>query len=728
MTPNRHLAAWMMVCLLLGCFLLGPALAADPAKSPDAKAATAKKVEPKKADATKPKAKKAALKKEPAEAKPKAPKPKAAKAQPKKTEPKKAEPKKPDVAKAEPKKAEPSKPAPKSKGAYLSRLLRKTTQKVAAKEEKPEQKAPEKKTAAKDTKKTAAKETKKPGSKPAVVSTKRPVVVHLTLRGDYPEGPSTSGPFGEMKPSLGTLIEKFDALAEDKNVDAVVVEMENLELGGGKVNEVRQAIQRVRAGGKPVTALLTAADPGNYLIACACDEIVMAPSGMLVIPGVRAEVTFYKGLLDKIGVKADMIQMGKYKGAGEPYTRTGMSPPLRESFEAVVDDSYERLVAVVAKDRKLKDYKVKTLIDQGLFTASQAKKAGLVDRLLYTDQVFDELCRRFKASGVRVVTKYKNKGDAKEFSGVTGMMKLLQILVGGQPERISRTSKKVAVVYAVGPIIQGKSASGLFSGDALGSTTMVKTLREAAKDPTVVAIVLRIDSPGGSAIASDLIWREIVRIKKPVIASMGDVAGSGGYYIAMGADRIYAEPSTLTGSIGVIGGKMVTRGLYRKIGLSTTVISRGQNSGIFSSDQPFTPSERDAWVTSMKETYHQFVAKSAKGRKMKFDELEALAQGRIYSGSMAADNGLVDRIGTLHDAIAQAKKMAGVKKGQKIEILVLPKPKSLFEELFGDPSASMSEEARTAAKLLGPLADVELLQRLFAEPILTIMPYRVEMK
>ena len=243
--------------------------------------------------------------------------------------------------------------------------------------------------------------------------------------------------------------------------------------------------------------------------------------------------------------------------------------------------------------------------------------------------------------------------------------------------------------------------------------------------------MLRVDSPGGSAIASDLIWRETVRIKKPIIASMGNVAGSGGYYISVGADKILAEPSTLTGSIGVIGGKLILGKLYNKIGLTTEVISRGKNSGLLSSDKPFTPSEREAWLASMKEIYRQFVEKSAQGRKMPFDKLEKLAQGRIYTGNMAVANGLVDRLGTLHDAVAEAKKAAGVKDDEKVELLILPRPKSVFEQLFGDPEASMESAVRSAVKLTGladPLLEINLLRRLFAEPALTLMPYRVELK
>ena len=221
-------------------------------------------------------------------------------------------------------------------------------------------------------------------------------------------------------------------------------------------------------------------------------------------------------------------------------------------------------------------------------------------------------------------------------------MKFMEMMIGGKPSEKAGKKQKIAVVYAVGPIMEGKSSSSMFGGNVLGSTSLVAALRKAADNPKVAAIVLRIDSPGGSATASDLIWRETVRMKKPIIASMGDVAGSGGYYIAMGAKKIFAAPGTLTGSIGVIGGKLVFKGCTTNSGLNTEVISRGANSGALSSTKPFTPDERKAWTELLQETYHQFVSKAAEGRKMPYDKLEELAQGRVYTGQMAKKLGLID--------------------------------------------------------------------------------------
>ncbi len=611
----------------------------------------------------------------------------------------------------------------------------------AASEKKPEaaQAAADKKVEKKADKKTADAKKKKPREAKTVAKTqktekseeksvKKPVVVLLTLKGEYPEGAGSPGLFGELQPSLAALVQRIDAAAADKDVAAVWLKIEDLAIGRGKIYELRAAIARVRKAKKPVYAELTTADASAYLIAGSCDQIVMPPSGMLIIPGVRAEVTFFKGLLDKLGLKFEALQMGKYKGAAEPLTRSAMSEPLRESLTALLDDMYDDLVLTLAADRKMQDYKVKTLLDQGLFTAAAAKKAGLIDDVLYADQLQDAIEKFLKADEVEVVASYRKKRIDADFSGISGMMKLFGMFLGDKPSQAPGQKQKIAVVYAVGPIMEGKSRSDMFGDSSyVGSTTIVAALRKAADDDKVAAVVLRVDSPGGSATASDLIWRETVRIKKPVVASMGDVAGSGGYYIAMGAKKIIAAPGTLTGSIGVIGGKLVTGGLYGKLGITTEVISRGANSGAISSTQPFTPEERKAWTELLEETYRQFVGKAAEGRKMPFEKLDELAQGRVYTGRMAQKLGLVDSLGTLEDAIAAAKTAAGLKADAEVDLMVLPEPRSMFEQLFGDPAATTDLESLLPVDL-GILRQARLMRQLLAEPMLLWMPYGVEVK
>ncbi len=309
----------------------------------------------------------------------------------------------------------------------------------------------------------------------------------------------------------------------------------------------------------------------------------------------------------------------------------------------------------------------------------------------------------------------------------------MEAFSGGKKSEKSSSKQKIAVVYAVGEITEGKSHNGLFSGSSLGSTTMIETLKKAFDDAKVVAVVLRIDSPGGSATASDLIWRETVRhpqagARKPLVASMGNVAGSGGYYIAMGAKKIFAEPGTITGSIGVGGGKLVTGGLYEKLGMNTEILSRGKNSGALSSTQPFTPDERRVWTKLLEETYHEFVSKAAEGRKMDYDRLEALAQGRVYTGRQAKKLGLIDEVGTLADAVAEAKKLAGLKPDADVEIEILPQPKSFFEQFFSGESAETDEFAAALPDVVKTLRQAALWRQLLGEKVLLWMPYRVELK
>jgi protease-4 len=592
---------------------------------------------------------------------------------------------------------------------------------VSAKEtDKPK---PEAKAAAKADKTEKQGKTAKPGG----VGPTATKVVELTLRGDYPEGATLDSLFSQMRPSLSKIVNRLDKAAKDDTVKAVLLKIEELQLGRGKVYELRAAVDRVRKAGKPVYALLSMADTNTYLLASACDEIVLAPPGVLILPGVRAEVTFYKGLFEKLGIQFDMMQMGKYKGAAEPYTRREMSPAMRENMETLVDGLYDDLIATVAKDRKLEKDQVKKLIDEAIFTAEAARKARLVDRVTYRDQFLEALKKKLNAEKLDVTTKYGQDKTSADFSGFSGFMKLMELAMGGKPTKKETKQKKIAVVYASGMIMTGKSSSDIFGTQTVGSTTLVEALRDASGDEDVVAIVLRIDSPGGSAVASDLIWHEVVNIKKPIIASMGDVAASGGYYIAMGAKQIFAAPSTLTGSIGVVGGKPALNGLFDKVGLNTEVISRGKNSGAFSMLHPLKPEERAAWLKMMEETYAQFVSKAAEGRKMPRQKLEELAQGRVYTGQQAAAKGLVDGLGTLEDAVAAAKKAAGVSPDEKLEIQILPKPKTFLEQLLEDPSASSNVDG-ILPEMAKTLWQANTLRRLFTEPTLTLMPAKIEVK
>ena len=558
----------------------------------------------------------------------------------------------------------------------------------------------------------------------------------LKVSGSLPESAGGSGLFGELTTDLKSLLDRMDRAAEDDDIQGLVLQIDNPSLGRGTVNEVREAIKRFRAKGKKVYAQLDSAMSADYLIAAACDEITMPESGSLAVTGVAMERMFYKGLLDKVGVEADFLHMGEAKGFAEPYTRTESSGPVRENLTSLVDDMYDQMVATLAFDRPLTREEAVAAIDRGLLSAPQAKELGLIDHVAYATQAREALAKAYKTDNLVYVENYGKKAVDTDFSGPTGIFKLIKMMSGDSSSKKS-SGKKIAVIYGVGSIVTGKSEPDLFgSSTSLGSTTIIEALRKANDDEDVAAIVLRINSPGGSALASDLMWSQIQALDKPIVASMGDVAASGGYYMAMGTDKIYAEPTTITGSIGVVGGKMALGGLYDKLGVTVETISRGANSGVYSSTNKWTENERKAIRESMEDTYKQFTCKAAEGRGMPLEQLKKLAGGRVYTGRQAKANGLVDELGTLEDAIAGAKKLAGIADDEDVKLMTLPESPDLFESLFGG-SSSGEKEIKVKVDLgLGELhpelksfiGRAQTLQRVFEDPVVLMLPYELEVK
>ncbi len=570
--------------------------------------------------------------------------------------------------------------------------------------------------------------------KEAEAKIKKVRLAYIKISGELPESPGRMSFFGDLGIDLRKTIVRLDKAAEDKHIAGVVLEIGPTMLTRGKLNELRAAVGRIRAAGKKVHAQMESAMGSQYLLAAACDEIAMPEAGIILIPGVRAEFSYLKEMLDKLGLEADMMHVGAYKGAAEPLTRNSMSEPVRKNQTAMVDDLFDQLVSTIAADRQLKIDAVRDIVDRGLLTVTEAKEAGLVDRIAYPDEVREQLAKQYEADDLVYVVNYGKRKVDTDFSGPMGMIKLFKAVIGASSKGKDSQGAKIAVVYAVGPIMSGKSQSGLFGGHSMGSETIVKALNKAADDEDVKAIVLRINSPGGSALASDLIWRATQTIDLPIVASMGDVAASGGYYIAMGADRIIAEPGTITGSIGVVGGKIVMGGLYDKIGMSTDVISRGKNSGLFSTTNKFSKAEREVVGNMMQDVYRLFTTKAAKGRNMPLEKLESLAGGQIYTGRDAKRNGLVDELGTLKDAIQAAKQLAGLQPDDDVKLEILPEPENPFESMFGADLESERE-----AKLLGglnhlvpelaePIRRALLWRRVMQEPVTLMMPFWVEIK
>jgi protease-4 len=580
---------------------------------------------------------------------------------------------------------------------------------------------------------------------PASLQAAERAVVNLAqikLHGELDETPVAKDPlFGVGAENFNTKLERIKRAKDDADIQALYLQIDGLSIGWGKLDELRRAVADVRKAGKKVYAYMEAGVGKDYLLAIACDEVCMPEGGWLLLTGLRGEMTFYKDLFDKIGVKADMLQMGEFKGAAEPFTRSSMSKQLRHQLETVLDDYFDQsLVGAIVHSRAAKRFtadKVKKIIDEGPYTAKMAVKAGLIDRVDYPEVFQDAIKKSLDAERLVVKKDYgKAKMDDVDFSNPFALLKLFA------PAKATTSLKpKIAVIYATGVITHGKGGETLLGGNTCGSTTMIEAIRQAEKDKTVKAIVLRVDSPGGSALASDLIWNELNRSSKPVIASMSDTAASGGYYISMAAKKVYAEPGTLTGSIGVVGGKLVIGGLEQKIGLNTEIITRGVNANILSTTSPFSESERKAITALMRDIYDQFLDKVVQGRKkagkeINRDELEKkLAGGRIWTGRQAKANGLVDELGTLNDAIAAAKEQAGVGKDKEMELLILPKPRTFVETLLdksGDtqmalPSVELSI-LRQVPELTRHLGAAEGFFQLRREPVWAILPYRVEVK
>ena len=496
--------------------------------------------------------------------------------------------------------------------------------------------------------------------------------------------------------SFSSLLTQIRKAKVDKRVGAVLLDINFPGIGWGKADELRDAIADLRTSGKPVYAYMEIGTNKEYYIATAAEKIFLPPSGDIYINGLAAEATFYKGSLDKLGVEIDAIQIGpKYKSSPDQYTKTSMGDGQREVINAIVDEYFARFTNGIAESRKKDLGTVKALIDGAPYNAKQAKELGLIDDAFYREQVDNELKSRL---GYKETDK-------------------LRTISGGKYREIPSDSvglnngEKVAVIYASGAITGGRSSSGPLNGEMVGSDTIVEAVNDAANDKSIKAIVLRVDSGGGSALASDLMWYalENAKAKKPVVVSMGDVAASGGYYIACNAHKIVAEPSTITGSIGIFVLKPNIKGFYDWIGVSNEYTMRGKNAGIFRATEKWTPDERAKMESQIGSVYYDsFVPKVAKGRNKTAEEVNALAQGRVWTGTQAKANGLIDEFGGLEKAIDIAKQLAELPADKDVKRVVFPSPKPFLETLFGDDNTSAQiEQQKVQAAIVKALpADV----------------------
>jgi len=490
--------------------------------------------------------------------------------------------------------------------------------------------------------------------------------------------------FGGPDQSLTGLVMQFKKAKVDKRIKAIMLDVDMSGVGWAKAEELRDAIADFRTSGKPVYAYIEFGLNKEYYIATACDKIVVPPPGELFITGLAADVMFFRGSLDKLGIYPDIFQIGKYKSVGDMFTQKKMTDAHREYVNSLLDDLFNRYIAGIAQARHKSPEDVRKLIDDAPYNAAKAKEVGLIDEAVY----HDELEREVKAS-----LGYKDSDQfapvrASEYRDVS-------------PETLGlNKGEKVAVIYATGDIGSGRSENSPSGGQSIGSDTLAKALTDAAVDKSIKAIVMRVDSPGGSGLASDIIWHavEAANQKKPVVISMGDVAASGGYYISASASKIVAQPSSITGSIGVVAGKPVMKGLYDWLGISNEYVLRGKEAGMFRETEKFSDDERAKFEDWIKTTYYNdFVPKVAKGRHKDPKDVDAVGQGRVWTGAQAKDRGLVDEFGGLDRAIEVAKQLANIPADKGVERVILPYPQTFLQELLsggGDNSNTQTEQQR----------------------------------
>lgn len=512
-------------------------------------------------------------------------------------------------------------------------------------------------------------------------------VVELTLSGTIMEERDASL-YGRLFQGDVTLTreitETLRKAARDDQVAGVMAVIKPFHAGSATVEEIRDAVLRFRDSGKWTVAYMDGAGElthgsFTYWLASSFEHLTMSPAGDVNLVGVMVTVPFLRGVLDNLKIYPDMHHIGPYKSAKNIYTEKGFTDAHRESTESVVSDIFQGIVEGISRSRGMTVEEVEALVDRGPFLGQEALDAGLVDKLGYFDEFMEDVKERVEG---RLVTLSAGEYRDRRSGFAVG-------------------SHKIALIHGTGTLVRGSSAYDPAVGFLMGSETVTGAIREAREDPTVKGIILRIDSPGGSALASDVIWREVdlARQEKPVVASFGDLAASGGYYVSCSADRIIAHPSSLTGSIGVVYGKMVTGGLYNWMGMTFEEVQRGRNAHLWSELHRWTPEERagftDKFIQAM---YDRFVARVSDGRGMTREEVDEVGQGRVWSGRRAVKLGLVDELGGWNAAIEAVKELAGIPEEEDIRIVVLPEKEPWWRTFWGGMDRSTGETPTAATR------------------------------
>ena len=556
-----------------------------------------------------------------------------------------------------------------------------------------------------------------------------PRIAHIRLAGEVLDSPPSISLFGEETGyTLRDWLQRLAAARNDERVQAVALEIDSPEMTWAQAQELADAVARLDKE-KPVYTFMTSGGATEYIIASATSrEVAMDPGGDLMITGLAAELMFFRGTLDWAGIKPQMIQIGKFKGAAEPLSEAGPSKEFKEIYESVFDDLYEQLCGQIARQRGLRIEEVKKIVDSGPFSAASAKKARLLDELVPSIDWEEHVASKVTPDEEYVwLDDYGKK--SRPGLDLSNPFSLLGMLLKGPP-REEIKDPTIAIIHADGVIVPGHGGEGLLGQAYVGAKTLVDCFNEVADDHRVKAVIFRINSPGGSALASELIYQavEACAREKPVIVSISDVGASGGYYIASPATQILIDGAGITGSIGVISGKLALTGLLEKLQIHTYEIRRGENAGLFDSGE-WSPKQEATMRKLAEETYDQFVSRVAKGRAGKVKDLEGVTQGRIFTGRQAVANGLADGLGGMREAVVAAQKAAKITGTNSF--INLPRPRTLMDILSGEDQTTslpvhpleLTLIRELAGKSPGLVYLVNLAQRLGRENILTAVPY-----
>jgi len=547
-------------------------------------------------------------------------------------------------------------------------------------------------------------------------------IVEMDFHRAITEYVPTNDPFAQLlaekTPTTLRVVEALVQAAQDEQVVGLVARVGNPPLGLAQIEEIRDAVIAFRETGKPAVAWADSFGefgPGiaGYYLATAFDEIYIQPSGDVGLTGLMLESPFLRGTFEKLDMEPRMDHRYEYKNAMNIYTETEFTEAHEEAMRAVMESVFEQIVGAIAEARGLTPDEVRTIIDGGPIYGAEAQEAGLVDGLLYRDEVYETMREKVGDDDAEYLflMKYRSRAGGPWSEGET-----------------------IALIHGVGAVMRGDSGLDPLFGQRMGSDTVTQAFRDAIADEDVQAILFRVDSPGGSYVASDSIWREVGRAReagKPVIVSMGNVAGSGGYFVSMAADRIVAHPSTITASIGVLAGKVLDTGLWSKLGITFDEVHTSESSTQFNPRHDYTEPQWERFQAWLDRVYEDFTSKVAEGRDLPKDKVLEIAKGRIWTGADALELGLVDELGGYDVALRLVREAAGIDPDEEIRLKAFPRPRSPFEA-FTSKGRDSSEPAQAMVaammRVARPAAEVARRLGLVEEPAATLTMPEVEIQ